>query len=833
MTQQVRQLAWMSTERSTPLRFLIRDHDSKFTRDFDTVFQSEGIEIIRTPVRAPRANDGQSVSGATACAVRSRGLPLRALLGLGAVGAEALLEEGEGFSCSGAGAARETREVVFAGEDVAANVVDEGAVDADQGMCGDRRARVVVRGTGLVRDKAGERGGVAGEDLLLTGKQGGALGDHARDLEQPLCGLPVAGGEVAAGFAYEAAEGLQDRLAAWAIADRSEELVLEALEAAVDEVFLGWEVVEDGCLGYVGFAGDLGDADRLEAALGEEPSGGVGEQLPGLQLFPLSPPQRLHVSNRSADTSGSPKFRAAIIIRRIEEREEGVAGMATQTITEAPAPAEGTAAAERVLTPEILALAAVVVLGAIMTILDATIVNVALPTLGRDFHTSIATIQWVPTVYLLAFASVIPLTGWASERLGAKRLWLASLVLFMAGSLLAGLSWSVGALIAIRVVQGVGGGMIMPLGQTILAKAAGPQRMGRVMSIVGVPMLLAPIAGPVVGGALVGAASWRWIFFVNLPVGALALLLAVRLLPSTPRRPQQRLDLPGLGLLSTGIAVFVYGLAEVGQKGTLTAARPLGALLGGVALVALFVAHALRTTSPLLDVRLFARRGFGTAAATNLVLGVALFGVALLLPLYFQVLRGESPLRTGLLLIPQGAGAAVAISIAGALTDKLGARRVVPIGVLLALAGTGAYTQIGASSSYWYLAGALFLIGAGLGATITPSMAAAFQDLAHNEMPGATSAINVVQRLAGSLGTALLAVVLQRALSSELSGFHGGIGQAAALAARHPGSAPRIAHAFGTTFWVAFALTAAALLPALLLPPRRKHPPASQEGRDG
>src|SRR6266487_3091085 len=172
---------------------------------------------------------------------------------------------------------------------------------------------------------------------------------------------------------------------------------------------------------------------------------------------------------------------------------------------------------DRVLTREIVTLAAVVVLGAIMTILDATIVNVALPTLGREFHTSIATIQWVPTVYLLAFASVIPLTGWASERLGTKRLWLASLVLFMAGSLLAGLSWSIGALIAFRIVQGVGGGMIMPLGQTILAQAAGPQRMGRVMSIVGVPMLLAPIAGPVVGGALVGAASWRWIFFVNLP----------------------------------------------------------------------------------------------------------------------------------------------------------------------------------------------------------------------------------------------------------------------------------------------------------------------------
>lgn len=475
-----------------------------------------------------------------------------------------------------------------------------------------------------------------------------------------------------------------------------------------------------------------------------------------------------------------------------------------------------------VLTREILTLASVVVLGAIMTILDATIVNVALPTLGRDFHTSIATIQWVPTVYLLAFASVIPLTGWASQRLGAKELWLVSLAAFTLGSLLAGLSWSIGALIAFRVLQGVGGGMIMPLGQMILAQAAGPKRMGRVMSIVGVPMLLAPIVGPVIGGALVDAVSWRWIFFVNLPVAAVAFLLAIKLLPRVPRRGEHGLDLVGAILLPGGTALSLWGLAEVGQKGTITAALPLTALPVGLALVACFVVHALRTTNPLIDVRLFAKRGFAAAAATTLMLGIALFGVALLLPLYFQIIRGRSPLDTGLLLIPQGLGAACAISVAGALTDKVGARRVVPVGIVLALIGTLAYTQITVDSGYWYLAGTLFLIGAGLGATITPSMAAAFQHLEHAEMPGATSAINVVQRVAGSLGTALLAVVLQRTIATNLTGFHGGISQAAALARHDPRhAAPAIADAFGTTFWVAFALTAAALAPALLLPSAR------------
>jgi EmrB/QacA subfamily drug resistance transporter len=487
---------------------------------------------------------------------------------------------------------------------------------------------------------------------------------------------------------------------------------------------------------------------------------------------------------------------------------------------------------QAVLTREIVAPGAVFLLGAIMTILDATIVNVALPTLGRDFRTSITTIQWVPTIYLLAFASVIPLTGWASERFGAKRVWLASLAVFMLGSLLAGLSWSVGALIAFRVLQGLGGGMIIPLGQTILAQAAGPQRMGRVMSIVGVPLLLAPIFGPVIGGAIVGAASWRWIFFVNLPVGAAALLLAIKLLPSVPARRHERLDARGAALLSGGVALFLYGLAEVGSHGTILEPLPLIALAAGLALVAGFCLHALRAANPLIDIRLFAGRGFATAAATNFVLGVALFGVALLLPLYFQIVRGRTPLETGLLLIPQGLGAALAMPVAGALTDRIGARRVVPAGVVLALIGTAAYTQIAATTAYWYLAGALLLIGAGLGATITPSMAVAYQTLERAAVPRATSAISTIQRIAGSLGTALLAVGLQRAMRAELPGFNGGLAEASALAARAPARfAPPLAQAFGTTFWIAFALTAIGLGVALLLPSVKAEPSPGAEGR--
>ena len=475
------------------------------------------------------------------------------------------------------------------------------------------------------------------------------------------------------------------------------------------------------------------------------------------------------------------------------------------------------------LTREIWSLAVVVVLGSAMTILDATIVNVALPTLGQDLHTSISVIQWVPTIYLLAFASVIPLTGWVSGRFGAKPVWLASLGLFMAGSLLAGLSPSIGALIGARVVQGLGGGMIMPLGQAMLARVAGPKRMGRVMSVIGVPMLLLPVFGPLIGGALIGAASWRWIFFVNLPVGLLAVALAVRLLPAGGRRSNhhhgtQRLDVPGAALLSGGLALFLYGLAETGQHAQLATPSAFGPMAAGAVALALFGRRALRVPNPLIDLRLFRQRGFAAGTAVNLVLGVALFGVALLLPLYFELLRGRTPVQTGLLLAPQGLGAAVTISLAGYLTDRIGARRVVPAGVLLAVAGTAWYTQIGPRTPYWALLVALFTIGAGLGATITPAMAAAYQGLPATAMGQATAAISVVQRVAGALGSALLAVVLQQATIARLPGFRGGIGQAGRLAAASPHAAAALARAFGISFAVALALSVLALIPAFALP---------------
>ncbi len=486
------------------------------------------------------------------------------------------------------------------------------------------------------------------------------------------------------------------------------------------------------------------------------------------------------------------------------------------------------------LDREIVVLGAVFVLGAIMTVLDLTIVNVAVPTIGRELGASVSTIQWVMTGYMLAFASVIPLTGWASERFGAKRVWLVSLFLFVLGSVLAGVAWSIESLIGFRVLQGIGAGMIIPVGQTILAQAAGPQRMGRVMSLVGVPMLLGPILGNVLGGAIVDQVSWRWVFYINLPVGLLAVAAAQRLLPEARPQLGQRLDLRGLILLSPGIALFLYGASEAGNEGGLGAARTLAPTAIGLALVALFAWHARRRgKAALIDLSLFRRRGFATAAALNALLIGALFGSLLLLPLYYQLVRRESPLDVGLLLVPQGVGAALALPLAGFLTDTIGARVVVATGTAIAALGTLAYAQIGADTSYLYLSGALLVVGLGIGSTIAPSMAAAFQTLDREETPRATSALNAIQRIAGAVGTALLAIVLQRAITTNVPSLHDGIQALATLSPeQRANAAPALADAFGTAFWVAVGLIAATLVPALLLPSKRHKPaahPSAQE----
>ncbi len=470
----------------------------------------------------------------------------------------------------------------------------------------------------------------------------------------------------------------------------------------------------------------------------------------------------------------------------------------------------------RGLDRPVLAAAAVVVGGAVMTILDATIVNIAIDRLAVVFDAPLATIQWVSTAYLLALAAAIPVSGWAVDRFGARRVFLSAVTVFLAGSALAGAAWSAGSLIAFRVLQGLGGGAVMPVGMTILARAAGRDRMGRAMSIVGVPMLLAPVAGPVVGGALVDGASWRLLFFVNLPIGALTLVLAARALPREAPRRAYPLDLTGLALLSPGLAAFAGGLSA--RTGGLLA--HLVPLALGAALVAAFVAHALRAEHPLIDVRMFAERAVAAAAATTLLFGAAFFGSLLLLALYYQIARGRSALDAGLLLAPQGLGAMLTMPVAGKLTDRSGPGAIVLAGLALSLAGTLPFALVADGVPEWLLAAGLFLRGAGMGATLMPAAAAAYQALPEDALARASSALEIVQRTGASLGIALLAAVLEHGLAARVPGF-GGLGSLEHLA---PAARAALSGPAGVAFACALGLTALTFLPALALPRRSAAP---------
>ncbi|MFI9597477.1 MDR family MFS transporter [Nonomuraea sp. NPDC052265] len=448
------------------------------------------------------------------------------------------------------------------------------------------------------------------------------------------------------------------------------------------------------------------------------------------------------------------------------------------------------------LDSAVLKLSAVVVTGTITAMLDMTMVTVALTDLTRAFHAPIATIQWVNTAYLLSIAMVIPLTGRLAERFGTRTMWLFALTVFLAGSVLCGAAWSVGSLIAFRAAQGVGGGMIVPLSMMILIQAAGPERRGRVMAIAAVPAQFAPLVGPLLGGLIVDSVNWRWIFYINVPICLLALLLSYRGLSDDGRREAQHLDLPGLALLSPALALIVYGLSRTGTPG-----GGLPPLAIGTALLVAFVCYALRASdAPLIDLRLFTHRALAAASVLNFMSRLSIFGALILIPLYYQQVRGHNALTAGMLLVPQSLGTMLALPYVGKLTDRIGARPVVLTGIAVTTLGALAYTQVTAHTPDLVLAASLLVWGIGIAAVAVPVSAAAYQGLPPTAIPGATSAITTIQTIGASVGATVLAAILQN------------------RTAHHPGA---LGAAFADTFWWVLGATALALIPALLLPMRR------------
>jgi EmrB/QacA subfamily drug resistance transporter len=486
----------------------------------------------------------------------------------------------------------------------------------------------------------------------------------------------------------------------------------------------------------------------------------------------------------------------------------------------------------------VLLVAGVVVLGAIMSILDITVVSVAQPTFQQTFNASPAQVAWTMTGYTLALASVIPLTGWAADRFGTKRLYMLALGLFTAGSVLCAAANSIETLTVFRILQGLGGGMLMPLGMTIMTRAAGPERIGRVMAVLGVPMLLGPIFGPILGGWLIDIASWHWIFLINLPIGIIALVYALLVLPKDSPTPSETFDFFGMLLLSPGLALFLFGVSSIPEEGTVWSTRVLASALGGLALVALFVLRELfrAPEHPLIDLHLFRNRALTVAVVAMSLFAMAFFGASLLFPSYFLQVRGETTLQAGLLLAPQGVGAMLTMPVAGVLTDRIGPGKIVLVGITVIVAGMAMFTQVGVDTSYGFLLGALFVMGLGMGCTMMPIMTSALQTLSDHEIARGSTLMNITQQVAASIGTALFSVILTNGFNASAA-----VGQLRAALEKPEGLAsladPSIvptalqdmAGSFATSFTVATVLVALCLIPAFLLPRRRPAETSSHE----
>ncbi len=454
----------------------------------------------------------------------------------------------------------------------------------------------------------------------------------------------------------------------------------------------------------------------------------------------------------------------------------------------------------------VLKISIIMVIGALAPLLDSTMINVAIKTIAGDMKSTVAIIQWVITGYVLSMAIAIPISGWAINRFGGKRVYIFSLLIFLVGSVLSSLSWNIDSLITFRLLQGFGAGLMIPTLQTVIIQACGGRNIGSIMSIVSMPALLGPILGPVLGGIIINSLSWRWIFYVNIPICIVALFMAWRGLPTDePSNSKQRLDIIGILLLSPAFALIIYGVSKISSHGGLSNSEVFVPMVIGFLMMVAFIFYSLRRKiSPVLDLHLFKSRNFSVSIILLFVSGIATNGAMLLLPLYYQQVRGETALLAGLWLIPQGIGMLLTRGWLGRLTDRIGARTIVIVSLLVTTIGTLPFAFASSDTNQLVLAAAQLIRGAGLSGLLIPIMTSAYVGLSRDQIPDASIATRIFQTIGGAFGSAILATIL-----------------ANQLLIRHVSNAVTVSSAYDVAFWWSIGFTVVAIIPALLLPQRK------------
>jgi len=419
------------------------------------------------------------------------------------------------------------------------------------------------------------------------------------------------------------------------------------------------------------------------------------------------------------------------------------------------------------LPKEIISIAWILVFGAIPPMLDTTIVNIAVNDITKMFSTNLAVAQWIVTGYTLALGIAVPFSGWLMKKYDGKKIFMGALGLFLAASLLCGLAWDMPSLIAFRVLQGFASGLMIPTLTALVVQIAGNENIGSLMSIVGIPIVFAPIIGPVIGGLILQYLSWHWLFFVNLPIGVIALLLMQWKLPKFEAIDKSaKMDWPGVLLLAQISTMFILGVTE-GREPDFRTTSILAFAVGVVSLIAYLVYAWKKNDQALIPLSLFKSKNFSASFVSLFLAGFATNGPMLLLPMFFQNVKGLSVIESALWLVPQGIGMLVARPLVGKLTDQFGARLVVLPSIVISLLGTLPFVYFDSGTLHWMIWMVLFIRGIGIGGITVPVMSDSYVGLEKSLIPAASVATRITQNIGAAFGSAILATVVSGALSAK------------------------------------------------------------------
>ncbi|MDN6900594.1 MDR family MFS transporter [Oenococcus sicerae] len=428
---------------------------------------------------------------------------------------------------------------------------------------------------------------------------------------------------------------------------------------------------------------------------------------------------------------------------------------------------------ESLVSKDLMTVAWVLVLGAMAPLLDSTMVNIAIHSLVKDLNSNVAIVQWTITGYVLATGIAVPFSSWLLNKFDGKNVFLAGEMLFAIGSILSALSPNINFLIAARLLQGFAGGLIMPLLTTLLVQSTGPEIMGRMMATVGLPIILGPLIGPVIGGIIVKYLSWQWIFWINVPIAIMAILLIIWKMPNYPAQNKKaRMDFIGITLLAAASTTMIYGIVKASKDASFTNRTTLFCLGIGFILMLLYIVWSyFYQDKAVLPLNLFKHRSFNGSVIGLFIAGTVLNGAMLILPLFFQDVRHMSVMMAGLALIPQGAGMLVSRPLTGKLTDKIGAKYVVLSSLLVTFIGTLPFYWIGQNTAYWVIACVLFIRGIGAGGILMPLMADSYTGMTSSQIPAASIGARIVQNIGSAFGSALIATLVTMYATNKIKLF--------------------------------------------------------------